>query len=253
MVDRGPVDGATVTAMLPAIEPLGEGAWLVRFADRLDDAANRACLAYRAALEADRPDDVVETASSLGSVLVRFRGDGAEVRAELERLLHDGDWSDPPLPPRRRWTIPCAFGGEDGPQLAEAAAMAGLDEDGAVAALTAAPLRVLTLGFAPGMPYLGILPEAWDLPRQTGLTPRVPEGALVVAVRQLVLFGTEAPTGWRRVGRTAFGCFEPARDRPIALSPGDEIRFRAVPAEAMAELAAADPDRHGGATWEALG
>ena len=80
----------------------------------------------------------------------------------------------------------------------------------------------------------------------------MPEGALVVAVRQFVLFGTEAPTGWRQVGLTRFGCFRAARERPIALSPGDEVTFPAVTPEQLAAGAEADADGHGGATWEAL-
>ncbi|MEM8850917.1 MAG: carboxyltransferase domain-containing protein [Pseudomonadota bacterium] len=233
----------------PRIEPLGEAALLVRFADRLDDAANRACVAFRTALDADPPEGVLETASSLGSVLVRATEDVSDALADL---VASRDWAAVPPPPRRLWRIPCSYGGEDGPQLGETAAMAGLSEAEAVAALCGARVRVLALGFAPGMPYLGILPEVWDLPRQTGLTPKVPEGALVLAVRQFVLFGTEAPTGWRQVGRTAFGCFEPSRARPIALSPGDEVIFPQVSPMELAEKAAADPARHGGATWDVL-
>ena len=242
-----------MTDAFPRIEPLGEQALLVRFAPALDDAANRACLAFRAALEEARPPGVVETASSLGSVLARFEGGAGPVRDAIDALLGERDWAAAPAAPSRRWRIPCAFGGTDGPQLAEAAALAGTDEAGAIETLTGATLRVLALGFAPGMPYLGILPPDWDIPRQAGLTPKVPEGALVVAVRQLVLFGTEAPTGWRQVGRTAFPCFDPSRARPIALAPGDEVRFEAVMPEALARAAAADPERLGGATWEAVG
>ena len=236
----------------PRIEPLGEAALLVRFADRLDAAANRACIAFCAALEDAPPEGVAETASSLGSVLVRLDGAGHAVEAALRERLAARDWSAEPLPPRRLWRIPCAFGGADGPELDAVAAMAGTDAAGAVETLAAARLRVMGLGFAPGMPYLGILPDAWDLPRRTDLTPKVPEGALAVAVRQLVLFGTAAPTGWRQVGRTAFGCFRPGRARPVALRPGDEVRFEPVGAAALEDRAAADPEGHGGATWEAL-
>ncbi|SFJ55333.1 5-oxoprolinase subunit B family protein [Jannaschia pohangensis] len=237
----------------PRIEPLGEAALLVRFAPRLDDAANRACVAFRAGLQAALPEGVTETASSLGSVLVRHDPGAADaVKSALDDLLAARDWSAVDPPERRLWQIPCSYGGDDGPQLAEAAAMAGLSVDAAIAALSSARVRVLALGFAPGMPYLGILPEAWDLPRQTGLTPKVPEGALVVAVRQFVLFGTEAPTGWRQVGRTLFGCFEPSRTRPIALSPGDEVTFPSVSPGELRDRAAEDSDRLGGATWEVL-
>ncbi|WP_220747829.1 allophanate hydrolase subunit 1 [Jannaschia sp. AI_61] len=238
----------------PRIELLGTQGWLVRFTDRLDDQANRAAIAYRAAVETARQQTpeawagVRETASSLGSVLIRFEGDRDGPQQAAQRLLGSQDWAKQPLPPRRLWTIPCSFGGTDGPQLAEAADLAGVAEAEAIDALTAQSVRVLALGFAPGMPYLGILPPAWDIPRQSGLTPKVPEGALVVAVRQFVLFGTEAPTGWRQVGRTSFGCFRQGRDRPIALSPGDEVRFQPVTAEALREAERSDPSGHGGAT-----
>ncbi|MCK0166097.1 allophanate hydrolase subunit 1 [Jannaschia sp. S6380] len=236
----------------PRIEPLGEAALLVRFSERLDDSANRACVAFRARLEAEGHAQVLETASSLGSVLVRHAGDPTEVGPWLRSCLAERDWANAPRPARRLWSIPCSYGGEDGPQLEEAAHLAGLSPGDAVRSLSTTRVRVLALGFAPGMPYLGILPACWDLPRQTGLTPKVPEGALVVAVRQFVLFATEAPTGWRQVGRTAFGCFEPSRTRPIALAAGDEVSFPAVSADGLRQRAEADPDRHGGATFEEL-
>ncbi|TFL19636.1 5-oxoprolinase subunit B family protein [Jannaschia formosa] len=239
-----------MTEGFPLIEPLGTEALLVRFADRLDDAANRACTAFRAALEARGLPGMAETASSLGSVLVRVEGSPDALRGALEDLLGEADWAAVPPPPHKLWQIPCSYGGADGPQLDETAGMAGLSPAQAVEALSEARVRVLALGFAPGMPYLGILPECWNLPRQTGLTPKVPEGALVLAVRQFVLFGTEAPTGWRQVGRTLFGCLEVSRPAPIALTPGDEVRFVPVSPEALREGAAADPHRHGGARWE---
>ena len=241
-----------MTDAFPSIEPLGADGLLVRFADRLDDRANRACVAFRAALEEAALPGVTETASSLGSVLVLVGEGLVRVEGRLRDLLALRDWAEVPLPTRRLWRVPTSYGGEDGPQLAEAADLAGMAPATAIEALSGARVRVLALGFAPGMPYLGILPAEWDVPRRTGLTPRVPEGALVTAVRQFVLFGTEAPTGWRQVGRTLFGCFEPGRARPIALSPGDEVIFPSVSAKALRTVAAADPDRHGGATWEAL-
>lgn len=236
----------------PRIDPLGEAALLVRFAGTLGDGANRAAIAFRAHVEGEEREEVLETASSLASVLVRCAGETEAVQDWLRGLLGERDWSSVPMPPRRRWNIPCSYGGEDGPQLEETARLAGLGADEAVAALSSAPMRVLALGFAPGMPYLGILPPRWDLPRQTALTPRVPRGALVVAVRQLVLFGTEAPTGWRQVGRTLFDCFEPARAAPIALRAGDEVVFPAVAPDRLRALAEGDAEGHGGARCEDL-
>lgn len=243
-------------AAFPRIGAMGVTGVLVSFSDRLSDPANRAALAFHARVaEVDLPG-VLEIAVTLASVYLRIdptRTDAARLSAVLERLLAERDWARAELPGgRKRWIVPTAFGGDEGPQLGEAAALAGLSEEAAVNAVTSQPLRVLALGFAPGQPYLGILPPVWDIPRQTDLTPRVPIGAVVVAVRQIVLFGTSAPTGWRQMGWCGFECYKAGREAPIALRPGDEVRFREAPAAEVKASAAADATGTGGALVEVL-
>ena len=81
------------------------------------------------------------------------------------------------------------------------------------------------------------------------LNPQVPGAALVVAIRQLIVFAGPAPTGWRHIGQTAFRCFRPEAADPIALKPGDEVTFCAASADEIAALA---DDPEGGATCSAL-
>ena len=149
--------------------------------------------------------------------------------------------------------VRCAFGGDGGPcRLASCAEAAGLSENAAVEALASCRLRVLALGFAPGQPYLGVLPEEWDLPRRTLLSERVPAGAVGLAVRQLTLFAAPSPTGWHHVGQTRLACFDPARSAAVALAAGDEICFEPVVPDRLEALAAADPGGLGGARCETL-
>ena len=143
--------------------------------------------------------------------------------------------------------MPVVFGGDSGPQLAEAAELAAQSEGDAIATLCASPVRVQTIGFAPGQPYLGQLPENWNIPRQTGLTPLVPQGALVVAIRQLIVFSVGTPTGWRHIGQTGLRLFQPDAADPFLLRPGDEVLFH--PADDLDRLRAAP---YGGAVAEAL-
>lgn len=243
-----------MTAPAPEILPLGLDGILVRFADTLSEAANRAALAFRGELEHELPTGVTETATSLTSVLVRFRP-GEVARARLEDTLRDRltrqDWYHAPLPEGRTlWRIPAVFGGEHGPQLDEVAEAAGLSPDQAVTEIASAELRVLALGFAPGQPYLGFLDEHWNIPRQTEVTPEVPQGAVVVAVRQVIPFANAAPTGWRQIGRTAFRCYARNGSPPIPLKAGDSVRFDPAQAKDFARLADAGP--LGGAVAEPI-
>lgn len=226
------MNGPNSQIAFPVLRPVGLTGMLVSFADRLEEASNRAALAFRAALEADRWDGVEETATSLASVFLRF--DPAtlhheDLSARLEDLLSRRDWYAAPLPSGRRlFRVPTVYGTDLAPQLEEAAAAAGLSPEAAIEELGRARVRVLTIGFAPGQPYLGQLGARWDLPRQAALTAQVPVGALVLAVRQFTLFAAPAPTGWRHVGQTAFRCFSPEAPAPFALAPGDEMVFEPV-------------------------
>lgn len=227
----------------PRIDSVGLDGLLVRFADALSEPANRAALAFRAALERDTPAGVEECATALVSAFVRFDPLGVApdvLRTDLSRRLASRDWYAEPLPEGRRLvTIPTVYGGALAPQLAEAATLAGMTEAEAEASLSQAEVRVTTIGFAPGQPYLGTLPEAWDIPRQAALTPQVPVGALVVAIRQLVLFSVTTPTGWRHVGQTAARLFRPDTDTPFLLRAGDAVRFPAVTRVEMENAGAA--------------
>ncbi|WP_417523676.1 5-oxoprolinase subunit B family protein [Marinovum sp.] len=237
----------------PVIRSGGVDGMLVSFGDRLSEPANRAALAFRAAVEAESWDGLEETSSTLVSCFLRFDPlhlSHRSLRAKLETLLNARDWYAATLPEGRRfWRVPTVYGTELAPQLAQAAEAAGMREAEAITSLSEARVRVQTLGFAPGQPYLGTLPEAWDIPRQSQLTERVPEGALVVAIRQFVLFAVSAPTGWQHVGQTAITLFQPEADEPVLLRPGDEVQFTATDAESLENMRR---DPRGGAICEAI-
>ncbi|VDC28661.1 5-oxoprolinase subunit B family protein [Pseudogemmobacter humi] len=240
----------------PLLREVGLSGLLVTFSDSLTDAANRANLAFRAAIEAEGIAGVVETSSALASTLLSYdpiRLPLAELRAVVTERLASRDWFAAALPQGRRfWRIPVAFGGEHGPQLAEAAALAGLTEGKAVAEIAATRLRVMALGFAPGLPYLGTMPDHWNMPRQDGLTAQVPAGSVVTAIRQFNIFTNATPTGWRLIGQSAFRNFRPELADPFAFRPGDEVSFVPIGAGELADIRAGDRAAAGGALCEAI-
>ncbi|MFY0312765.1 allophanate hydrolase subunit 1 [Leisingera sp. D0M16] len=238
----------------PRIKTAGFDGFLVSFSDRLSEPANRAALALRDAVERKGWAGVEETSTSLVSTYLRFDPlwkDHSELRGLVEGLLSEQDWFAAALPQGRRlWRIPTVYGTDLAPQLDEVAELAGLSPEAAVNSVSRARVRVQTIGFAAGMPYLGELPPELDIPRQTGLTPQVPAGGLCVAIRQLVLFPVATPTGWRHIGQTAFTLFRPDDEIPFVLRPGDEVMFTTTTAEKLAAMRASGPD--GGATFEVL-
>jgi len=237
----------------PKIRTAGFDGFLVSFADRLTEPANRAALAFRDAVQRSGWDEVAESSTSLVSTYLRFdplNKPHADMHEALEGLIKTRDWYSASLPAGRKlWRIPTVFGGEAGPQLEEAASAAGLSVSAAIDSVSQTQVRVQTIGFAPGMPYLGELDPNWNIPRQTGLTDQVPAGGLCVAIRQLVLFPVATPTGWRHIGQTHFRLFRPEDENAFMLRPGDEVLFQPVAPET---LEAFQNDPLGGATSEEI-
>lgn len=243
-------------AELPPIRLVGLSGLLVQFATSMSEPANRAAIAFRAAVEAEQWPEVIETSTSLVSTFISINlvANAPEpIIEKLQALLATRDWLSAPLPAGRTlWEIPTLYGTDAAPQLEEAAHAAGVTPEVAIEELSSARVRVLTIGFAPGQPYTGELPPHWDIPRQQSLTKSVPAGALVVAIRQLIIFTNASPTGWRHVGQTAFRNFRPEDATPIALSPGDEICFPSVSAKEYARITTADQSGNGGAQQRVL-
>ena len=97
----------------PMIRTAGVDGLLVSFADALSETANRATLAFRAAVEVAAWDGVEETSSSLVSTYVRFDPvhlDHAALRTLLEALLASRDWYAADLPGGRRFPFRPASG-----------------------------------------------------------------------------------------------------------------------------------------------
>ena len=153
----------------PLIQTVGLSGVLVRFADTMSEPANRAALSFRAAVDAADWPEVTETSTSLVSTFLQIDLVAASVDTLLDRLhdlLATRDWYTSDLPTGRTlWHVPTVYGTDLAPQLEEAAELAGLDPDAAIAQLSQARVRVLTIGFAPGQPYMGELPQNWDIPR----------------------------------------------------------------------------------------
>jgi len=245
-----------VTPGFPRIRRVGLAGLLVQFAERMSEPANRAAIAFRACVAAQDWPEVRETSTSLVSTFISadLAVTPPEVLSEkLQELLVTQDWTVAPLPEGRTlWQIPTLYGTDAAPQLDEAAQAAGVSPQTAIAELSSARVRVLTIGFAPGQPYTGELPPHWNIPRQQSLTKSVPAGALVVAIRQLIIFTNASPTGWRHVGQTAFRTFRPDSAAPFALRPGDELCFPAVTAAEYAAIVAGDTTGNGGAQRQVL-
>ena len=113
----------------------------------------------------------------------------------------------------------------DGPDLAEVAALTGLDVDEVVSAHTGRPWLVGFAGFAPGFAYLVGGDPRLDVPRRGTPRTRVPAGSVGLAGEFSGIYPRSSPGGWQLIGRTDQVLWDLDRDPPALLRPGMRVRF----------------------------
>ncbi|HEX7111007.1 MAG TPA: 5-oxoprolinase subunit PxpB [Mizugakiibacter sp.] len=235
------------TSSAYALEPMGEGALLLRFGERIDAALNARVHAAAHALRDAALPGVEELVPAYASLLlrldaataadaVRMRDVERRVRAVLD-AFGKGAEASVRAETVRTVEIPVCYGGDFGPDLDAVAAHAGLDADAVIARHAGGDYRVAMLGFAPGFPYLLGLDAALQAPRLATPRTRVPAGSVAIGGAQTGIYPRELPGGWRIVGRTPLALFDLARDPACLLAPGDRVRFRAIDAAEFARLA----------------
>ena len=198
------------------IRPFGEAAILVE----LDGADQAQALA--ASLRTDPTPGVIEAVPGLASLLVELDplfADADRVAAVIERRIVG---LDPTPLAGAMHTIPVVY---DGPDLGEVAALLDLEPSEVVALHASVELRVLFCGFAPGFAYLGDLPAALHVPRLATPRAHTPAGSVAIAGPMSGIYPAALPGGWRVIGRTDVSLFDPRRDPPALMLPGDRVRF----------------------------
>ena len=113
----------------------------------------------------------------------------------------------------------------DGPDLAAVAEQTGLSAEEVVARHTGADYLVAFIGFAPGFAYLVGGDEHLAVPRRAEPRERVPAGSVGIAGPYTGIYPRESPGGWQLLGRTSTVMFDPKRDPPACLAPGDRVRL----------------------------
>ncbi len=169
--------------------------------------------------------EVVEAIPGMNNITVVLRNPHSLALDAIERLQRWWEESEALEPESRNIDIPVVYGTAAGPDLGEVARHAGLTEKQVVELHASVDYVVWFLGFQPGFPYLGGLPEQLATPRRDEPRLLVPAGSVGIGGAQTGIYPLATPGGWQLIGHTPLPLFDPDRDEPVLLRPGDTVRF----------------------------
>lgn len=220
---------AAVGVCAMKIFPASDSSLLVIFGDVMSPALHRRVMTLFRAFQRLDDSRVRNLHPAYGSLLIDFdplRLTHDELTSLVEQLVNRNDSGlDAPVP---TVTIPVCYEAEFGPDLRDVAEHAGVSQEDVVRLHSSPTYFVYFLGFAPGFPYLGGLPETLHTPRLA--TPRqfVAGGSVGIAGSQTGIYPLDSPGGWRLIGRTPLRMFDPDGRPPTRLRPGEAVKFLAI-------------------------
>jgi len=238
---------------LMEIVPLGDSALIVRVREQFEDAPDETLdevlrvfqLLQRAAIPG-----VIELAPAYTSVAVFFdpvsvlklSGTAGGMVDELATRIRSAIIS---ASRRRRRTsasgprlieIPVCYDPEFGFDLDRVAEHTKLSEREIVDLHSTREYRVACIGFVPGFTFLAGLPRNLATPRRDVPRKEIPAGSVGIGGAQTGIYPLRSPGGWNLIGRTPLRLFDPTKNPPTLLCPGDRVRFRAIRREEFESL-----------------
>ncbi|VEB99581.1 Sporulation inhibitor kipI [Cedecea lapagei] len=170
-------------------------------------------------------EEVSEAIPGMNNITVVLKDPRSLALDGIEWLQRWWEESEAVIPTSRLVEIPVVYGGEAGPDLEVVARHNDLTPAQVVALHSGALYIVYFLGFQPGFPYLGGLPEALASPRRASPRLQVAAGSVGIGGSQTGIYPLETPGGWQLIGRTSLRLFNPDSPTPTLLLPGDSVRF----------------------------
>jgi inhibitor of KinA len=214
--------------------PLGDSALLVQFGETIDREVHNQVRQFAERMSEHPTLGRLELTTAFTTACVFYDPTCVSFADLCEQLQPLAD-----KPNRRRTSavrvveIPVCYGGQYGPDLAFVAELNGLTEEEVISLHAGGDYCVYMLGFAPGFPYLGGLPEQIATPRHATPRAQIPAGSVGIAGNQTGIYPVETPGGWQLIGRTPLVLFRPREDPPSLLLPGDTVRFRSISSDEM--------------------
>jgi len=208
---------------------MGDRGLLLEFGDEISREINEKVRRMALAVQAEAIEGIIETVPTYRSLLIIYNPVILPIEDLKKRLKKiEGGLQTTPLPEPKLTRIPVVYGGIYGPDLEEVAKYLHVSPEEVIQLHCSKPYLIYMIGFMPGYPYMGELPQALVTPRLK--TPRllVPKGSVAIAQGQTGIYSMESPGGWQILGRTPVELFHPEKDPPALLQMGDFVQFHQI-------------------------
>ena len=212
-----------------AFRTAGDRGVLVEYGEGIDPEVNRKVRIMAMVLDRYPVAGVIAVVPTYRALLIQYDPTLTSL-VDLKKTLLDLEdrLSAIEIPSPRTVEIPVCYGGDFGPDIEFVAKAHHLSVDDVIRLHSAPVYPIYMIGFTPGFPFLGGLPEKLHTPRLETPRTHVPEGSVGIANAQTGIYPVASPGGWQLIGRTPLKLFVPEKENPFLYRAGDCIQFRPI-------------------------
>jgi len=205
---------------------MGDRGLLLEFGNEISPEVNEKVRRMALAIQREVIEGIVETVPTYRSLLIIYNSLIIPIEDLKKRLKQvEEGLQQTPFPEPKLTRIPVVYGEVYGPDLDYVAQYHQISSGEIIRLHCSKSYLIYMIGFMPGYPYMGELPDALITPRLK--TPRlsVPAGSVAIAQKQTGIYSIESPGGWQIIGRTPVKLFDPKKEPPALLRMGDFVQF----------------------------
>ena len=207
--------------------PYGDSAVLVNFEQKISQEVNSKVAAHTQAIENAGVPGILSIIPAYCSITVIY--DSARIKygilADILKSIFMRNEGSTATRSCRNLLIPVCYAPPYALDIVDLSTKSGISVNEIITAHTSQIFHVFMLGFLPGFPYMGILPDTLICQRKKHPRQCVPAGSVGLASIQTGIYPIDAPGGWQIIGRTPVPVFQQKNHPHFLFAAGDAVQF----------------------------
>lgn len=213
-----------------SIYPIHDHALTVAFSEKISEADNARVLALRDAIEQQPLKGLLDCVPAYSSLAVYYKTECK--REDVVNYLQERIESSAAMLNQQSSgkiiRVPVCYDPSFGTDQEFVCEHLQITREELIEQHTGNIFKIYMIGFIPGFPYMGVLPEGWQIPRKQTPSLKIAAGSVALAGQQTGIYPAEVPGGWQVIGRTPLRIFDALREPSCLFKAGDQVKFESI-------------------------
>lgn len=222
-----------------ALFPIGDKGIVINFGQTIDKKTHQKVKQAFYCLQKHKNNSILDIVPTYNTITIYFNWKTSsykETKQWINACLATNDRLNKVVNRKTFMEIPVYYGDKFGPDIERVAKHNQISVKEVIKKHSSCEYLIYMMGFLPGFPYLGGLPDDLATPRLHSPRAIVEAGSVGIAGNQTGIYSISSPGGWNIIGQTPIEIFQPKKKNSFLLEIGNFIKFKPITIEEFLEI-----------------